>query len=77
MGVDLKRSISILGEDKRVSKQINSYGWVDLTKQTSLSPFAHPSYCSYFTWIPFVFLMVSITACVSTWAFSCINSGRL
>lgn len=24
MGVDLKRSISILGEDKRVSKQINS-----------------------------------------------------
>ena len=24
MSVDLKRSISILGEDKRVSKQINS-----------------------------------------------------
>lgn len=24
MGVDLKRSIFILGEDKRVSKQINS-----------------------------------------------------
>ncbi len=76
MGVDLKRSIFIIGGDKRVNKQIIA-GWVDLTKQTSLSPFAHPSYCSYFTWIPFVFLMVSITACVSTWTFSCINSGRL